>query len=419
MKRWLACIIIFCLCLSGCFQRRELIASSSDALVKYPPFSRIESDEKIPGYESIRNRTDSCFVRNQILAEDSYWGQEVHLYFSFPDFWRAQELENNHFRISADGLPVGEYGTAILSWGEDAVSAESLGSQEISDHVMMYTQKVIYKQESNRAPETNYRLVYCDTSSMFVFTILLYGEAVKMETAQQIAATIDRVLILGGNGAGEKAYSGRECRILILGNSFLSSSQVGEILRQMAMECGENLYVEDVGIGMANVHTFAFECPEIWEQIRANWYDAIFVCGFYGGQTVPFQYFVDEVPDSTKLVIFPAHNESSEEALTLFTANPRVGIADWKGLLDRLVSLGIPKDRLVIDDYYGHTDLLGGYAGACLLFSYLYRRQPVDAVLGSILFYDQQQRFGVDEEQYLQNLILIRQAAFEQLYEMS
>ena len=47
--------------------------------------------------------------------------------------------------------------------------------------------------------------------------------------------------------------------------------------------------------------------------------------------------------------------------------------------------------------------------GACLLFSYLYRRQPVDAVLGSILFYDQQQRFGVDEEQYLQNLILIRQ----------
>ena len=66
-----------------------------------------------------------------------------------------------------------------------------------------------------------------------------------------------------------------------------------------------------------------------------------------------------------------------------------------------------------------HTDLLGGYAGACLLFSYLYRRQPVDAVLGSILFYDQQQRFGVDEEQYLQNLILIRQAAFEQLYEMS
>ncbi|HOJ48179.1 MAG TPA: hypothetical protein PLD48_04805 [Bacillota bacterium] len=100
-----------------------------------------------------------------------------------------------------------------------------------------------------------------------------------------------------------------------------------------------------------------------------------------------FQKILSILPESTKMVIFPAHNENENAPYNSLSLHPEVGLADWKGFLDQLIIDGVEKYMLCYNDEYGHSKQLAGFAGACLIYSYLYQKPATfHQRLGYILY---------------------------------
>lgn len=217
--------------------------------------------------------------------------------------------------------------------------------------------------------------------------------------------------------AGKVDYSGKECKALILGNSFIASSQIGYILENIANTNDVNLQVYALGRGNANVATFAYDI-ELMNEIKRGTYDVIFLCGFYadGDRYTDLQQIISYLPETTQLVIFPAHNEHPELPYSCRAQNPEVGLADWKGFIEQQINDGLDARYLCIDDYYKHSTPLAGYAGACLIYSYLYKKAVAnDRADGFVIEY-QTKSYDVSREEVAKQLANIREATYNYLY---
>jgi hypothetical protein len=119
---------------------------------------------------------------------------------------------------------------------------------------------------------------------------------------------------------------------------------------------------------------------------------------------------------NTKLVIFPAHNESAEEPYSLFI-DGGCGIADWRGLVNRLIAEGIDKYRLCIDDQFLHSTPLAGFAGACMIYGYLYKAMPPLGEGEKARYADLMQGYyTAGQTQLYADLEQIRRAAYAFMY---
>lgn len=215
--------------------------------------------------------------------------------------------------------------------------------------------------------------------------------------------------------AGEKDYSKQSCRILILGNSFLASSQIGEILQYMANDNKVNLKVDVDCRANANLGHFSSD-PTVLQKLADGIYDIVFLCGFYNNMNAQLEKMLEAKSDSTQLVIFPAHNESFEVPYTTRTLYPETGIADWKGFINKLIDMGIDYSRMCYDDGPKHSTYLAGYAGACILYSYLYKKTPEKGTAEGMVISEQTSNYGIPQGQVIDELGMIRKAAYDYLY---
>ncbi len=163
--------------------------------------------------------------------------------------------------------------------------------------------------------------------------------------------------------------------ILILGNSFIGTSGVGDILQEMLDEGNQNAHrAVAVSRGYADV---ANSWGDFLSPIENGDYAAVFMCGFYGQDDVAaLQQYKDACElSNTPLVIFPAHNESyggvaAGEYADLLYLN-------WKGEIDRLIAEGIPLSDFCINDAHKHSTPLAGYVGAHMIYRAIYGCAPV------------------------------------------
>lgn len=167
--------------------------------------------------------------------------------------------------------------------------------------------------------------------------------------------------------AGEKP-------ILILGNSFVGTSRVGEIFDKMCNASSKNKYeVIWDSQGMATV-------SNNWEEYKYDMkhgrYAAVFMCGFYRTEDVDaFKTFVDLCKRSdTPIVIFPAHNERYGDSAANTYSD--VYYLNWKGELDALITSGVDRWDLCEDDYYDHSRPLAGYVGAHMIYRAVFNEMP-------------------------------------------
>ncbi len=163
-------------------------------------------------------------------------------------------------------------------------------------------------------------------------------------------------------------------KILIMGNSFVATSRVGSILQTM---CGTTMTVEAHSRGYANVDTYT-EDEEVMGRIRAGNYSAVFMCGFYFGDSVTdFADMVDACRASdTKLAIFPAHNEGGSLVAQACNMYPSVALVDWKSEIDHLINNGISYDDFCIADAHKHSTPLAGYVGAHMIYRAIFNKIP-------------------------------------------
>ncbi len=172
-------------------------------------------------------------------------------------------------------------------------------------------------------------------------------------------------------------------RILILGNSFIGTSQIGNILQKM---CGSRVTVDAISRGYARVGTYTSDVS-VMQSIWDGEYSAVFVCGFFSPTEVAqFEDMVSvcELSD-TKLAIFPAHNENRniiEDAVALY---PNATLIDWKGEIDHLIQTGVDYYSFCINDAHQHSTPLAGYVGAHMIYRAILGKIPTATSFDSIL----------------------------------
>ncbi len=209
--------------------------------------------------------------------------------------------------------------------------------------------------------------------------------------------------------------SGQDAKVLILGNSFVNSSEVGTILSGIAKASGESLSVEAVSEGFATISSLAHHITDN-PGIKNGSYDAIFVCGVYSSDTAALQSFLDAVKDTkTKIILFPASNESPTDITNARIAYSGSGYVGWLDIIYELrVQEYFRTFDLIFDDDYLHINPLGGYAGALMIYNYLYQETPnAEACEQYMLQMYQEYVTGDDEAAQLKKLRKIATVAEE------
>lgn len=200
----------------------------------------------------------------------------------------------------------------------------------------------------------------------------------------------------------------------MLGNSFLASSQIGEILQSMANESKVKLTVDVDCRANSNVEHFASD-PNVLQKLKDGIYDIVFLCGFYNNRNAQLEIMLNAKSDSTRIIIFPAHNESYEYPYTTRALYPETGLLDWKGFINKLIDMGMDYPRMCMDDGPKHSTNLAGYAGACMIYSFLYKKAVEKGTSESMVIYEQTTFYGASQEQ-VEDLETIRKAAYDYLY---
>ncbi|MBQ8848909.1 MAG: hypothetical protein IJ011_01085 [Clostridia bacterium] len=167
----------------------------------------------------------------------------------------------------------------------------------------------------------------------------------------------------------------RGANIMILGNSFISSSSIGTILNDM---CRYRHNVDAISIGYATVsRTYSVDDATL-SALRSGEVDALFMCGFYSYSDADALEVIVEACrySNTKLFIFPAHNESESAIDTAVSKYDYSVFLDWKGEVDMLIDEGVDYNDFCINDTHKHSTSLAGYVGAHMIYRTLFGEIP-------------------------------------------
>ena len=132
-----------------------------------------------------------------------------------------------------------------------------------------------------------------------------------------------------------------------------------------------------VARGNAQVYTFS-EDLTICEQIKNGDYSYVFVGSFYTEESIPAIKILLDIASmsNTKLIVFPAHNESDYVFNTAMDENEGLVLLNWKGEIDSLIDGGVDKWTFCVNDTYQHSTVYAGYVGAHMIYRNLFAQIP-------------------------------------------
>ena len=165
-------------------------------------------------------------------------------------------------------------------------------------------------------------------------------------------------------------------KVLILGNSFVHSSRIGDILTAMLEAGGVDFEVEAVARGYASVTDYV---TEDWlGKMSSGDYAAVFLCGLYGADDRAALPAAREAcrASGTALVLLPAHNEGIGNVKGAIADDPTLPHLPWKGTVEALIEDGVDLWALCINDQHKHSTSLAGYVGALLIYRSMTGEMP-------------------------------------------
>ena len=325
--------------------------------------------EDQPTYENLSCRTEHSITWRTVQIKHGSTGMSLSV--NIPNDWQLSPSGKNTFNILRAGKNIGVITTEDLP----KASAEYESLDKFRIYLEAYTQ---IKRYTEKGKDTYYRCFqfecYEGSESFFLNMRILYMElddgAVSnmLDSATTILKENPFVPLSQTNGSKE---------ILILGNSFISTSQIGSFLNDMLSSSNSEYRVNAVSIGMASVETFAKD-TEICNEIASGRYCYVFICGFYSTYVVGQLVSIIDVcaASGTSLVVFPAHNESQsaiEDAVRTYRNNR---FLNWKGEIDALIESGISYNDFCVNDYHKHSTPLAGYVGAHMIYRTLFGSPP-------------------------------------------
>ena len=294
-----------------------------------------------------------------------------------PIEWQTEPLSDGGFTLLRDGEPVGYLvGTSAADTADRTVletEARYVDSVDITRYI-----------EEDGEAAFRYRYVYRYSSNGSVRTVTLVADYAELDEAGAEAlflgtATVDKYK--SKTVGALSFYLDYVCNppsVLILGNSFVNSSKIGNILREMVANGGKECTVEAISRGYARVGTYTSD-EALMASIRAGKYAVVFICGFYGEAEIDNLGILKEACEEsvTELAMLPAHNEGAAVIAAAQEAHPTVFCLNWKAELDMLLERGVDRWDLCINDSHLHSTPLAGYVGAHMIYRALYDELPI------------------------------------------
>lgn len=238
-------------------------------------------------------------------------------------------------------------------------------------------------------------------------------------------------------------FSGKDAHILILGNSFINSSNVGFYISKLASEKLQNIEVTAISTGFYDITQYYndiindtnvkngnvsksntksksssnnIDNSNYIQKIKENYFDVIFLSGAYNyadaSSLTKLLNFVENL--KTKIVIFPADNENTSVLNSAMINNTNADLANWNYTIDLLKNDGFTKENLCNIDSFLHTNYLGGFVGACSIYSYLYNEKPESIPSENYLLNNLSNLIpGKNNDEKLMNIKKIEKVSFE------
>lgn len=308
--------------------------------------------------------------------ETAFYGYEYDTYLlriERPAEWQLEKRAGG-FDIVCDGETVG----TLL--GKDADNTDDFRVLQTASHTVNDIKITKSIEQKKGDSQFLYRYVYtyrCDGESRTVTLTADYAQ-VDEKTEKKLYSDVMRFDRVCSETVGMLAgYLDEPPAILLLGNSFIGTSRVGDMLREMLTREGKEATVEAISRGYASVLTYASD-KALLQRIRQGSYDAVFLCGFYSEGEIANLGIVKEACDEgkTELIIFPAHNENAAVVALAEEEYPSLFCLNWKGELDGLIAGGVDRWDLCIDDAHDHSRPLAGYVGAHMIYRAIYGELP-------------------------------------------
>ena len=339
--------------------------SSSDTTTVTESKTTTADVKNLPDYKSIKCREVSNSEWQSIRIK--FEKADIYLQFNIPNDWNVLRISEDTLNIKYKNKKIGTITTKSLD--EPIDYFESQGISEPQNNISVDWQ-INWNIENNNDVLYKYFKISCDPlDSLKTVNLLINYAELDKKAAKTLANSAFAFYRYNETNTSNK--------ILILGNSFISTSQIGSFLSDMINQAGKNYIVEALSYGNASATTF-INNSSIIDSIYCGEYRYVFQCGFYNDYDVNSFKTIKHACtiSNTYAVIFPAHNEVLAVINSVKTSFPNDILINWKDEIDRLINLGVDYYDFCIDDGPQHSTALAGYVGAYAIYRNMFDEHP-------------------------------------------
>ena len=380
-----ALTLVLCFLLGGCNTANSEFGAAHETT---PEQATTRDEDK----DYLKIPLEECpgFSKKYYCVKDTY--KTIGL--KFYENWEEREDGEGGRILLRDGK---EIGRLILGNVDDLKEWKELENKTASRAADLVINEYLEKSGMGETLRFRHRYTYSymeDGVAYRITLIMNYGEL--DESAQDALRTEVEYGEHTVNPRLNELSELRDKRILVIGNSFIGTSQIGIIYNEIAQKNGKGDLMQAVAEGYATVKTYA-ENEYVINRIENGDWSAVFVCGFYTNMNRELGIIKRACEKSgTKLIIFPAHNENRIMIESAKGAYRSLLCLDWKREIDELIAQGRDKWDFCYDDEHLHSTPLAGYVGAMMIWRAIYGEMPsvelncidqdcCDAILGDYL----------------------------------
>ena len=336
--------------------------------------------------KSEKDNTDVSSVNSDYISiECDKYDKFEYTYFSDKEDSKILTInmpKKWNFEKSEQGYNIVEFSEVIGNITIcDEIASENNGqcvSETEIDAVGVFVTHTINKHQVNKDVSYSHTFIYKyeDINGSKNIVIKLPYEKVSIDTASKMMNYTNLEEAARDKYLGVLRIKDNRKRILIMGNSFINSSEIGDTLQKM---CGSSVVVDAYSRGYAEVRTYANDMF-MMNEIESGKYSAVFICGFYSSDNVTALNTIVNVckNSGTKLAIFPAHNENRSVITSACAQYEYPILIDWKAEIDSFIQNGIEKEFFCVNDMHFHSTPIAGYIGAHIIYRALFGKIPLE-----------------------------------------
>ena len=380
MKRILIMLLIACLLLCACTPNNpdesshqsssESSSSSESESSSSEQSSESSSSESSTSdsYLDIERFEPKSFKNVSFAIKDS----KSALTFEAPNEWSFTKTTSNEYDIKRGGNVIG----GVLIGTMDDLDEWSIISEKTKDRKTVIAKEYV----EQKGTDYRYRWEYSYTEDSVqeqINIVVTCAEVPSLSSYRMLSTSIFKQIYTEPSFGGiDNIADIASPQILIVGNSFVGTSNIGAILDDMLMSNGKNGLVNAISIGMGNIGRYSQDDYVLGEIATGN-YDLVVMSGFYGSDDSASLRVIKEICDDTDttLVTLPAHNENITSARKA-SRTCEVKCLEWKTEIDNFIDGGVSKWALCINDSYYHSTELAGYIGAHMIYRAIYSECP-------------------------------------------